>query len=109
MKLETIILYNKYKYFNDLLFNNRHLFYKQDEEVIDVDQLIEVFNYTSSINRLLKREYKFYRSKRYQLIKQFKQDTIKIKYNDIEIILRSYFCYDIKILILEFLTHYKPN
>ena len=108
MKIETRILNLKYIYFNSLLFNNRHLFYNQND-IIDVDNLIEVFNYTCSRNRLLKREYQLYRSKRCQIIRKFNKYMMKIKYNEIENILRLYFCTDIKNLILEFMMSYKPK
>ena len=108
MLLETKILNLKNIYFNSLLFNNRCLFYNNNDN-IDVDKLIDIFNYTYSRNRLLKREYQLYRVKRNQLIKKFNQDTIKLNYNEIESVLRSYFCADIKNLILEFITSYKPK
>ena len=95
MKNETRILNFKYIYFNSLLFNNRHLFYNQND-LIDADKLISIFNYTQIRNHLLKREYKLYRSKRCQIIRKFNKDMIKIKYNEIESILRLYFCTDIK-------------
>ena len=108
MKSETIILNYKFKYFNHVMFNNRHLLYNQND-IIDVDKLITHFNYANLINRSLKREYQLYRSKRYQIIRKFNKDTLKFKYNDIESILRLYFCTDIKNLILEFMMSYKPK
>ena len=108
MKFETIILNYKFKYFNHVMFKNRHLFYNQNY-IIDVDKLITHFNYANLINRLTKREYQLYRSKRCQIIRKFNKDMIKIKYNEIESILRLYFCTDIKNLILEFMMSYKPK
>ena len=108
MKIETIILNYKFKYFSHVMFNNRHLFYNQND-IIDVDKLITHFNHANLINRSINREYNIYRSKRYQIIRKFNKDMIKIKYNDVESILRLYFCTDIKNMILSFMMGYKPK
>ena len=99
MKIETQILDLKYVYFNSLLFNNRHLFYNQND-LIDTDKLISLFNYTQSRNRLLKREYQLYRSKRCQIIRKFKKGIIKIKYNDIERIFKVNLYYKYNFLFI---------
>ena len=55
MKFETIILNLKHKYLNNVMFNNRYLFYNQNDN-IEVDKLITMFNYMCSRNRILKIE-----------------------------------------------------
>ena len=108
MKFETKILNLKHKYLNNVMFYNRYLFYNQNDN-IEVDKLITMFNYMSSRDKILKIEYNIFRSRRIQIINKLNKDLIKIKYNDIERIIRPYFCTDIKILILEFITRYKPK
>ena len=56
MKFETIILNLKHQYVNNVMFNNSYLFYNQNDN-IEVDKLIKMFNYMSLRNKLIKIEY----------------------------------------------------
>ena len=96
MKHETSIIYSKYSYFLILLFDQRdYLFNKFDDE-LSFEIFFEKRNYVINLHREIKTQWKKYNQNRFQIMKKF-------EYGKYEIILRPYFCRDIKNVILSFL------
>ena len=96
MKPETIDLYAKYRYFLFVLSNERlQLFYKCEQE-LDYEAFFEIYNYGIWKHWQVRPIWKNYKKRRAQIIKKFENG----KY---EILIRPYFCTDIKNLILSFI------
>jgi len=96
MKPETVEIYAKYRYFLFLLSNERlHLFYKNEHE-LDYEAFFDLYNYGVWKHWDIKPLWKNYKKRRAQIIKKF-------EYEKHEILIRPYFCTDIKNLILSFI------
>ena len=96
MLLDTHNLYTKYRYFMYVLSNERLSFFIKNENELDYDKFFMYFADIEWNLLVIKDPWKNFRRKRSKLIKKF-------EYKKYEILLRSKFCYDIKILILTFI------
>ena len=102
MKPETKILYSTYLYFLKEISNNMHeLFYDVDTFTTDFSKFFDTRMYILNEHSCIKYPYRNFIKSRNQLFKKFNEDMIKIKYNETEKVLRSYFCYDITNMILQ--------
>ena len=96
MKPETKILYTKYSDFLMILSNERNdLFFKNTTE-LDYDKFFEVYNYVIYLHWEINTMWKKFNRNRSRLIKKF-------EYEKYMILLRRYFCYDIRTVIIAFI------
>ena len=96
MLSETLTLYNKYQY-NLFIYSNERLFlFIKNREELDHENFEKYYFDVLSFHNAIKRHWKYYKSRRSQIIKKF-------EYEKIEILIRPYFCSDIKFLILSYI------
>ena len=96
MTPETAQLYSKYSYFLNILDNGRHPLFFIDENSIDYESFFQLYNYGIYMHHEIKPIYRNYKARRNQIIKKFERGKIHI-------LLRSYFCYDLREEIIKYL------
>ena len=96
MKPETAFLYFKYRYFLLILSDERNeLFYKSKTE-LDYEKFFNLYDHILDLHYEIKPLWRNYNKQRSQMIKRF-------EYGKYEMLLRLYFCTDIKNVILGYL------
>ena len=110
MKIETEIIYTKYsKKFNIIHIDRHTLFFYIKEHRCDPDKdfkkYFETREFIIEYHKQIKSIYYTFKTSRNNLLKNFEKEKRKIQYNDYEKVLKKYFCYDVKNIILEFLIN----
>ena len=112
MKNETRLIYDKYRYFLKVIHTDRYqLFYYIKECMCDPDYSFEKFfdayDYILDYHKKIKSIYYSFKISRNKFFSKFEKEKQKIEYYDYEKVLRKYFCYDIKNIIMSYLLEYK--
>ena len=96
MKPETLSLYNKHCYYLFLLSNERLFLFNRSNNQLNCDKFFYHYDDVIDKHLQLKKQWAYYKKRRAEIIKKF-------EYEKIEILIRPYFCSDIKHLILMFI------
>ena len=96
MLAETSQLYSKYRWFLYLLSNERLMLFRKTEHELNYDNFFQQYNWVILMHWELKPLYRNFKSRRSQIIKNF-------NYEKYMILLKPYFFYDIRTVILSFI------
>ena len=112
MKSETLLMYDKYQFFFEIIHKDRYiLFYYIKECKCDPDysfeKFFDIYDFILDYHKQIKPIYYSFKISRNKIIHKFEKEKKKIQYYDYEKALKLCFCYDVKNIILEFLSDYK--
>ena len=93
---ETLQIYSKYNMFISTLSDDDYINFRNNKHEIDINEFFSYLSYIDIMRFKIIRPLRNYRNTRSRILKKFENK----KY---EITIRSYFCYDIKNLILTFI------
>ena len=92
---ETVDLYSKYIYFLHLLSNERLMLFKKSENELDYESFFDQYNFVIYKHTQLKPMYGNFKNTRGKIFKKFNSGKLHI-------LLRPYFCYDLRCIIISF-------
>ena len=99
---DTMIIYKKYLYFLNVLFECRFHFFTFDN-LESENQFFSYRYWVLSSHYSIKNDWINFKQTRYNTIKRFEKIKHKLKVSAYQNIMNDYFCYDISNLIISYL------
>ena len=96
MLQDTLEVYQKYRVYLSILDNGRHPLFYIDENTLNYEAFFDAYQWGVYLHHEIKPVWRKYKTRRNQIIKKFERGKYMI-------LLRSYFCYDLVNLIIEFI------